>query len=275
MRSAEKIASRTVLERALLRDRIIVIAGLGSVVLLCWTYMFFGAGMDMAAMSMPVADQMPMPSGWTPVYFILMVVMWWVMMAAMMLPSAAPMLLLFAALTRTKAQPDDPALRVMLFAMGYMVIWGGFALGATMLQWRLDSTALLNPMMASVSKPLGAVLFIGAGVYQLTPLKDACLRYCQSPAQFLSQYWRRGNVGAFMIGIRHGVFCLGCCWVLMGLLFYGGVMNLYWIAGLAVYVLIEKLAPPVRWVKWLTGAALIAWGLLILTGAIAGKTGLA
>ena len=96
--------------------------------------------------------------------------------------------------------------------------------------------------MASVSKPLGAVLFIGAGFYQLTPLKNACLRYCQSPAQFLSQYWRRGNVGALMIGIRHGVFCLGCCWILMLILFVGGVMNLLCVAAITIFVLLEKVA---------------------------------
>ena len=168
---------------------------------------------------------------WTAGYAALMLAMWWVMMLAMMLPSAAPMILLYATLNRSNAARGHPVVPTGLFAAGYALAWGGFAVAAAALQWGLDEVALLDATMASASVPFGGALLIGAGIYQMTPLKDACLRRCRSPLGFLAHRWRDGPAGAVHMGLEHGLFCLGCCWVLMGLLFYGGVMNLAWIAG--------------------------------------------
>ena len=225
-------ANAPALYRVLGRDRRIVIGGLLAAIALSWSYLLTGAGMPM-----------PAPAVWTPAYFALMLVMWWVMMAAMMLPSAAPTILLFAALSQKSAERGDPVVSTSIFATAYIIVWGGFSLLATFAQMQLDDLALLSPMMNSASVPLGAALLIAAGVYQMTPLKYACLRHCRTPIDFFAHRWRRGAKGALLMGLEHGAFCLGCCWVIMALLFYAGVMNLLWIAGLALYVLLEKLAP--------------------------------
>ena len=252
-------AEASALKWVLKRDRRIVVGGLGAVIAASWAYVLAGAGVNM---SMP-------PAAWAPGYFLLVLVMWWVMMVAMMLPSAAPMILLFAALNRKQGNGLDvgaggAAVPVGFFVAGYGVVWGGFSVLAAALQWGLDGLALLTPMMAGVGVPLGAGLLIAAGVYQLTPLKHACLRHCRSPIQFLGARWRPGGRGALAMGLEHGLYCLGCCWVLMGLLFYGGVMNPLWIGGLALYVLAEKLAPAGHWIGGFGGGALILWGAALL-----------
>ena len=232
------------LERVLKRDRDIVIGGLVLVSLAPWLYILTGAGMDAGGMtSMSDDTLMTMKLAWTPTHFALMLAMWWVMMVAMMLPSAAPIVLLFAAVNRKGRQRDRPYVPTGYFATGYLLAWGGFSLVAVFLQWGLERLVLLSAMMQTTSLYLGATLLIGAGIYQLTPLKHACLRRCRSPFGFIAQHWRQGSGGAMRMGFEHGLFCLGCCWVLMVLLFYGGVMNLWWIIGLALYVMIEKLAP--------------------------------
>jgi predicted metal-binding membrane protein len=195
-----------------------------------------------------------------------MLAMWWLMMVTMMLPSAAPMILLFAALARKQAAGIAPTVPVAGFVAGYLTVWGGFSLAAVALQWTLDALALLSPEMAMASVTLGAVLLIGAGAWQFTPAKDACLRKCRSPVHFLSTHWRSGTGGAWQMGVAHGAYCLGCCWMLMLLLFYGGAMNVYWIGGLTIYVLIEKTASAGRWAGRLAGLALIAWGTVLLAG---------
>jgi predicted metal-binding membrane protein len=256
------------LERVLNRDRQIVIGGLVFVSLVSWLYILTGAGMDSGKMApMSGSDMLTMRLAWTPAYFSLMLAMWWVMMVAMMLPSAAPMVLLFAAVNRKSLQQGRPYVPTSFFAAGYLVAWGGFSLVAVLLQWGLEQLALLSQMMQPSSLYLGAGLLIGAGVYQLTPLKQACLRRCRSPLHFISHHWRHGTGGAFRMGLEHGLLCLGCCWVLMALLFYGGVMNLWWIAGLALYVLIEKLAPLGPRFGRITGGLLIIWGAGVLVGA--------
>ena len=246
-------ASAPALNRALGRDRRIVIGGLLAVIALSWAYLLTGAGMSM-----------PAPAAWTPAYFALMLVMWWLMMAAMMLPSAAPTILLFATLSRKSTERGDPAVSAVVFAAAYVIVWGGFSLLATVAQLQLDGLALLSPMMKSASVPLGAALLIAAGVYQMTPLKHACLRHCRSPIDFFARRWRRDAKGALLMGLEHGGFCLGCCWVMMGLLFYAGVMNLLWVAGLALYLLLEKLAPAGLVISRFAGVALILWGVAVL-----------
>jgi len=187
-----------------------------------------------------------------------------------MLPSAAPMVLLFATVNRKSRQQGRPFTPTSFFATGYLIAWGGFSLFAVLLQWRLERLTLLSLMMQTTSLYLGAGLLIAAGVYQLTPLKQACLRHCQSPLQFIANHWRPGSRGALRMGLEHGFFCLGCCWVLMLLLFYGGVMNPWWITGLALYVLIEKLAPAGPRLGRYTGGLLIVWGVWVLVGSAVG-----
>ena len=274
------------LEVILERDRLIVSLGLGTVIALAWAYILLGAGMGMSAMDMAGQDHgmstsqdmdeamrrahaaMMQPAVWTPGYAGLMVVMWWVMMVAMMLPSASPMILLFACIQRSQQAKGAPFVPTGVFAAGYLVVWGGFSVVAAGTQWGLERAGFLSAMMSSTSGLLGGILLLAAGVYQLTPLKHACLRHCRSPLQFITHHWRNGTAGALRMGTAHGAFCLGCCWLLMGLLFVGGVMNLYWIVGLAVLVLLEKTIPVGHWLGSFTGMGLIAWGGWVLAGTL-------
>jgi predicted metal-binding membrane protein len=246
-------ATSLAVSRALGRDRRIVIGGLLVAVALSWGYLLAGASMSMSAQAI-----------WTAPYFALMLLMWWIMMAAMMLPSAAPTILLFVALRRKSTERGDPVLSSSIFVTAYVIVWGGFSLLATFAQMQLDGFTLLSPMMKSASVPLGAALLIGAGVYQLTPFKYACLRHCRTPIDFFARRWRRGAKGALLMGLEHGGLCLGCCWVIMGLLFYAGVMNLLWVGGLTLYVLIEKLAPAGQLISRFAGIVLILWGAAVL-----------
>jgi len=255
-----------VIEGVLKRDRAIVTAGLGAVTLASWLYILAGAGMAMpGGKSAGMLDgMMAAPATWSISYAFLMFAMWWVMMVAMMLPSAAPMILLFVTVSRKPAKQARPSVVALVFAAGYLAAWSAFSIAAVTVQWLLASARLLSPMMESTSLALGGFLLVAAGIYQLTPLKDACLRHCRSPVYFVMNRWRPGPLGAFRMGCEHGVFCLGCCWILMGLLFYGGVMNLAWIGGLTAYVLIEKLAPMGDRIGRFTGTVLIIWGVAIL-----------
>ncbi len=251
------------LARLLRHDRTLVLASLTVVVVLAWVWLLAGAGLHMDEMDMGAGQIMLMAPAWTPGYAVTVFVMWVVMMVAMMLPSAAPTILLVAALTRQtgKRHALDSSWQ---FGLGYLAVWGAFSLVATGLQFVLDRAGLLSDAMASSSAVLAALLLIAAGVYQWTPWKQACLNQCQSPVDFLTRYWRRGPFGPMRAGVWHGAFCLGCCWMLMGLLFVGGLMNMFWIAALAVLVLIEKLFPFGRRVSQLTGAALIGCGMFVL-----------
>ena len=257
------------IERAVKRDRTIVLVALTAVVVSSWVYVLSGAGMGMSAwemtrMSGGGAMDMMMPAEWSLEYAGVMFLMWWVMMIAMMLPSATPMVLLFATLNRKQREKGNAYVPTALFASAYLVSWALFSIVAVAVQWGLEATNLLSPMLASVSAVLGGGLLLAAGLYQLTPIKQACLKHCRSPLQFVLSHWRNGRLGAFRMGVEHGAFCVGCCWFLMGLLFFGGVMNLYWIAGLALFVLLEKTVPAGHWLSYATGLALIAWGGWVL-----------
>lgn len=254
------------IERMVKRDRIIVTAGLGMVAATSWLYIFAGAGMDMASGGVAGAPggMMAAPAVWSTGYALLMFIMWWVMMVAMMLPSAVPMILLFAAVSRKTGRHADPGVPTLGLVSGYLGAWAVFSVAAVAVQWFLASARLLSPMMESTGLVLGGLLLVAAGIYQLTPLKEACLRHCRSPLHIITHRWRPGTLGAIRMGCEHGAFCLGCCWVLMGLLFYGGVMNLAWIGGLAAYVLIEKLAPMGETIGRYAGVVLILWGAAIL-----------
>lgn len=242
--------------RAILRhDRALVVAALTLVIALSWVWLLIGAGLGMEQMDMGGGQKMTMAPAWTPGYAALIVVMWVVMMAAMMLPSATPTILLVDALARQRASGSQATAQ---FILGYLVVWVGFSLLASGLQWSLVRVALLNDDMASGSPTLVGILLIAAGIYQWTPLKQACLAHCRSPFDFLTRHWSRGP---FRAGLYHGLFCLGCCWMLMALLFTFGLMNLLWIAALALLVLIEKVLPIGGLMSHFTGVALIAWGV--------------
>ncbi|MYN12797.1 DUF2182 domain-containing protein [Pusillimonas sp. TS35] len=276
----------TLLERALRHDRIVVIGSLSVLVLLSWGYLIFGMapgqempammgeGIGMAPMTGDSMDMRAMPNNgtamavgatpWAPARWIAMVSMWLVMMAAMMLPSAAPMILLYARISRRHALDERPTLGAYFFVLGYAVIWGLGSFAAVVLQYWLEMLTLLSPAMTVTSTALAGSLLIAAGVYQWMPLKHACLRRCRSPLDFLLTYWRPGSGGAFIMGAQHGLYCVGCCWLIMLLLFVGGIMNLYWIAGLAFYVLVEKLFPGGPWIGRIAGVVLIGWGMWTL-----------
>lgn len=259
------------LVRILAHDRRIVVGGLALVCLASWLYILAGAGVEMGdAPSASGGSGMAMQVPWTPAHFGLMLAMWWVMMVAMMLPGAAPTILIFNGLNRASRKQGRATVPAWIFAAGYLAVWGGFSLVATAAQWGLEQLSLLSPMMWASSVYLGAALLIAAGVYQLTPLKHACLRRCRSPLHFLASRWRPGRGAAFRMGVEHGLFCLGCCWVLMTLLFYGGMMNLWWIGGLALYVLIEKLTPLGSEIGRYTGGLLIVWGGWVLIASSVG-----
>lgn len=262
------------LETVLKRDRTIVVCGLVFVTVVAWAYLFYQAhqmnnmpmeGMDMnMPMSMPMGMEMAMPQmqSWQAIDLVLIFIMWTVMMVGMMLPTASPMILLFAVVSRKRREQARPFVSTGIFVTGYLTVWTSFAALATLAQWRLHAAALLSPMMVSTSPILGGALLIAAGIFQWTPLKHACLSHCRSPLDFITTHWREGKVGAFLMGLAHGAYCLGCCWVLMSLLFVTGVMNILWIAIIAVFVLVEKVASAKisPWVSRVAGVVLLGWG---------------
>jgi predicted metal-binding membrane protein len=209
---------------------------------------------------------MSMDRPWTMTDVGFTFAMWAVMMAGMMAGSAAPVLLLFAA---ARAKRPEPGLRfaVVMFGLGYLVVWTGFSACAALAQWALHEAALLSPAMSASSSYLAGAILIAAGAYQLTPWKGACLTHCRSPLGFLMTHWRDGQVGALQMGLRHGLYCLGCCWALMCVLFVVGVMNLLWVALLTGFVLIEKMGPSGLIVARVAGAAMVIAGIVrIATG---------
>ncbi len=270
----------TSLEAVFRRDRAVVIGVLGIVVLASWTYLLAGAGMGISAWEMsslgsalgrakpmpaPMGEAMSamaMPARWDLEYAAMMVSMWWLMMIAMMVPSAAPMILLYAAVARRQREKgSDVLLPTGLFAWGYIAVWGFFSVIAAALQWGFEAAGILSPMMMTPTSLLfAAAMLVAAGLYQLTPAKQACLSHCRGPIQFLMSHWRPGRWGAVRMGVVHGLYCLGCCWALMALLFVGGVMNLYWIGGLATIILLEKTIPAGDVFGKVTGGLLMLWG---------------
>lgn len=261
------------LEAVIRRDRLIVMMGLGLVMILAWGWLILGAGLPMGPETvsgmpgMPGMAAMVAPAAWSLSYAGLMAFMWWTMMVAMMLPGAAPVMLLFARINRKERDDIRRHVPTGAFATGYLAVWGGFSLLATGLQWWFEQLGLLTSMTAT-SMSLGGALLIGAGAWQLTPIKNICLRHCRSPLSFLSHRWRPGRMGAFRMGLEHGAYCLGCCWFLMGLLFFGGIMNLYWIIGLAAFVLLEKTAPMGNWIGRVAGLVLAGWGVYMLISTV-------
>ena len=233
--------SSTPIEAILKRDRAVVVAGAAGVTVLAWAYLVYVA-QSMSGMGSGMA--MPQLQSWTAADFGFMFLMWWVMMIGMMVPTAAPMILLFATVNRRRREQEGPYVPTAVFLSGYLWVWGGFAAAATLGNWALHVNSLMSSMMGeSNSAYLGGGLLIAAGVFQWSRLKYVCLSHCRSPMSFLMSDWKEGPGGALRMGLRHGTYCVGCCWVLMALLFVLGVMNLLWIATLAAFVLLEKVVP--------------------------------
>jgi predicted metal-binding membrane protein len=251
----------TTVELLLRREQLWILMGLAAACLMCWAWIVPMA-LDMygpmhGASSWMMTDRQPARHG------TLLFAMWTVMMAGMMLPSAAPTLLLYTMVVRSHDATHAP-LRAYSFLAGYLLVWTAFSLAATLLQLLLGAQLYLSPMMQLRGQVLSGALVLLAGAYQLTPVKSSCLTTCRSPAAFLARYYRPGNRAAFSLGLRHGAWCVGCCWALMLLLFVVGVMNLVAIAAITVFVLLEKSMPLGAQGGRLSGLLLIACGTLLL-----------
>ena len=262
------------------KDNLIVYLSILLIIIITGVYTIFGIGMPMSAIEMtkmsgifsiPSSMDMDMNMGsnnmnmgWSFSMAISMFLMWWLMMIAMMTPSAAPTLLLFHNLKRIGSERKRALSYTYFFLSGYLIVWALFSLIACILHKFFDNSSITDiGMMQIRSIQFSGTLLIAAGIYQFTPLKNACLEKCRTPIDFLSSNNRKGSQGSFIMGAHHGLFCLGCCWALMALLFVGGVMNLFWITGLALYVLIEKIIIKARWLDKIMGLILIVFGIFL------------
>jgi predicted metal-binding membrane protein len=248
------------------RDRLLIWGCILLVTVLAWAYLIHLAGLMGSPMDADAMAKMGMPMGrsWTATDAFYTWVMWSVMMIGMMAASALPVLLLFAGVQARRVD-GGRSLAVLSFGLGYLSIWVGFSACATIAQWGLHQGALMNHSLATSSTAVGGAILVAAGLYQMSPLKGRCLSQCQSPLGFLMSHWRDGSRGAFTMGMRHGTFCLGCCWALMGVLFVVGVMNLLWVAALTVVVLIEKIGPAGFRLARTGGAVMIVLGVVMIT----------
>lgn len=259
-------------EAVLKRERIILIVCLAAISAIAWVYIVHLAssmtgmemssnnGMGVSTMEMSI----PNTQSWRSGDIILTFIMWSVMMVAMMTPSAVPVILIFAKVNHQRNSNQGLSPATIVFLLGYLIVWILFSSAATLVQWGLHSAALLSPRTISVSPLLGGILLILAGVYQFTPPKDSCLSHCRTPLGFLMTEWREATKGALIMGMRHGIYCVGCCWLLMTLLFVAGVMNLLWVSLIAVYVLIEKVVPAGKWLSKAIGLLMVGWGAWLL-----------
>jgi predicted metal-binding membrane protein len=267
--------STSTLERLVRRDRLIVAVALGLLVLLAWAYVIALAAhmsmMDdggMAGMGMPGAIA-PKLAAWSSTDAAFMFLMWAVMMVAMMTPSVAPMVLVHARVARQAVERGNAFAATGWFAAGYLLAWTGFAAVATVAQWGLERISLLTPGTAATGESFGGTVLIAAGLYQWTRMKDACLEQCQSPLVFIQRHGLRADAcGSLVLGAKHGMYCVGCCWALMLLLFVGGVMNVLWIVAISAFVLLEKLVPARRIVSRVAGTAFIASGVWLVTASL-------
>jgi predicted metal-binding membrane protein len=247
------------------RDRVLISTCLALITALAWGYLVLldrrmSASMEHDLMMADMGMTMAMP--WTAADVVFTFLMWTVMMVGMMAGTAAPVLLLFGAARAGPGERGVP-LAVLMFGFGYLTVWVGFSACAALAQWALHQAAMLSPAMSTSSPRLAGVILIAAGAYQLTPFKGACLTQCRSPLGFLMTNWRDGSVGALRMGVRHGGYCLGCCWALRCVLFVVGVMNLAWVAALSVFVLMEKIGPAAAVVARAAGAVMIIAGILV------------
>lgn len=255
------------LEIILRRDRLVVAASLAGLTALSWAYLLWlAAGMHMdSGMVMAPAYQ-----PWGATRFAFMFAMWAVMMVGMMTPSASPMILLYARVGRQARRRGRSLAATGYFAGGYLLTWTVFSLAATAGQWLLEYSLLLSPRMSSTSGVFSGMVLIGAGIYQWSSLKEACLRHCQSPLVFIQRHggFRPDAIGSLRTGFRHGLYCIGCCWAIMALLFVGGVMNILWIALIAGFVLLEKILPSAQWLPSGAGVVMVVTGAWLLVASM-------
>jgi predicted metal-binding membrane protein len=260
------------------RDRITTSLALTLLTALAWSYLVWLSvdmgmhGMDMNGFRMIPSGRglmIPAHTPWPPIEFAFVFAMWTVMMVGMMIPSAVPMILMYARVGRCTQAQGAPLGATAYFGIGYVLVWAAFSLFATLTQWALERASLLDTAMANTSNVLAGVLFVAVGSYQWTRLKQVCLAQCQMPFAFLIRHggFRRDGPGALLLGLRHGAYCVGCCWMLMTLLFVGGVMNLLWIGLLALVILLEKVIPGAR-VAYLSGLVFVAAGAWLLSTAM-------
>lgn len=233
-------------------EKFYVFIGLVLLISLAWFNVFQISSTMLSAADMMIAG----------VNYYSLAVMWMIMMMGMMLPSAIPMILIFAALKKKREAQGKLIASTWIFISGYVMIWLAFSLLAAYVQYLLRSFLLLSNELYVINPYISGTILIAAGAYQLTKIKNVCLKNCQSPLDFITSHWREGNAGALLIGLRHGIYCLGCCWLLMGLLFVGGIMNLLLVIAIASFIFIEKLVP-VRWISYLAGLILIFSGIII------------
>jgi predicted metal-binding membrane protein len=252
----------TPLEKLLLRDRWMIGVTLLALTALCWAWIGPMA-VDMYG-SMTGSSAWMMTRRWDVTHQLLLFLMWTVMMVGMMLPSATPALFLYLSVIRKSPDSDRAPLCAYLFAAGYLWVWTLFSLFATALQLLLNRWLLLSPMMEPRAHWFGGSLLLLGGIYQWTSFKKTCLESCRSPVLFITRHWKPGLLGGFQMGMAQGWYCLGCCWALMLLLFAGGVMNLWWIGALTIFVLLEKLAPLGVQGGRLSGAMIILFGVWTL-----------
>lgn len=267
--------AQAVTEHLLRRDKTLLVILIGLLFGLAGLYTVYGVGMDMTAFEMTAMrgmKDMPVaraPGDWTAGYAILVFLMWWVMMAAMMLPSVSPTALLYASLLRSGDASGRAPVAALGFVAGYLVSWAGFGAIAAATQWVLESVGYVSATMMTLTGTVpGGIFLIAAGLFQFTPLKRNCLRHCRSPVEFLVRRKRTGRAGPMIMGLEHGIYCVGCCWVLMALLFVGGIMNLYWIVALAALAALERLTRFGETVAKAAGVLLTAWGISVLAVAM-------
>lgn len=251
------------MERLLQREQRVVFLGLTVVILISWaTILHMDQGMPGTGMEIALACLMR----WGPEDIAHMFVMWAVMMMAMMFPSATPMILMFATVNQRREDTQPPLIPTGLFVLGYFLVWTAYSAFAAMTQWGLHAATLLTHNLAIISPLLGGVLLVAAGVFQWTPFRDACMSKCRSPLGFLMAEWREGRFGALIMGLKHGLNCVGCCWLLMLLSFVLGVMNMVWMAAVTLFMLVEKAYPRSRWLSRSAGLVLVVWGVWVATG---------
>lgn len=246
------------------KDRIIVFSGLVMITVFAWAYMIHMA-MNMTGAGMHMAK--PCLMHWGIGDIVHLFIMWTIMMAAMMLPAATPMIMMFATVNGQQSNGENPLIPTWLFVLGYLAVWTVYSGLATLTQWGLHLSALLTHHMVITSPLLGGLLLLAAGIFQWTPFRDACMSKCRSPLGFLMTEWREGRRGALIMGLKAGMFCVGCCWLLMILSFVLGVMNMIWMAALTAFMLVEKIIDN-KWISRTAGLILVAWGFRVFIGAL-------
>lgn len=255
------------LESLLKRDRLVLVIAITAICIVAWWHLAYEAHVlyhtgvcSCAGMKMSGPDVEP----WSTTTILPLFLMWAEMMVAMMLPSATPMILMFAAVNRRRREQQQPFVPTAMFVLGYIAIWTTFSAVAALAQWVLHAKALLSPAMVSTSPFLGGALLVVCGAFQWTRLKETCLTRCRSPLSFVMTDWQEGSRGALLMGLKHGTYCAGCCWALMAILFVAGVMNVWWVAAIAILVLLEKIAPMGWFRTKFSGTILILWGMWVL-----------